>query len=153
MNAHVLARLAPAAVLVLAGTAVACGAPASGGSASSPDDSVSVDVPGASTPDRRPGKVRPRSGLTDLRRAAIRGHRVTSGGRGLVVSFWNGVPPCYRLGRVDVAYRPRTVRVAVWVGTDPAVAGRICPEMAVLQAARVTLDEPLDGRRVVHGGP
>jgi hypothetical protein len=71
----------------------------------------------------------------------------------LIVRFWSGAAPCTRLGDVDATSSRRAVRIRVIVGTDPSPPDQACPEIALLLATRVWLDDPLGGRRVLYGGP
>lgn len=97
--------------------------------------------------------VRPRPGLTDLRLAPIERHRVVSGGRALVVRFWSGAPPCTRLTDAGATSSRRAVRIRVLVGSEPSPPDQACPEIALLLATKVRLEDPLAGRRVLYGGP
>jgi hypothetical protein len=123
-----------------------------GARGSGSDDAVSSgpNRPGA------PARIRlvsPRPGLRDLRAAAIDRHRIGRNGRRLTVFFWSGPPPCERLADVDLRRVEGRVEVTVHTGTDPASAGSVCPELAVLLGTRIVLDEDLVGRPVTYGGP
>ena len=69
--------------------------------------------------------------------------------RTLEVRFWGGVEECYGVDRVDVEYGETDVTVTVFQGRVPTAEA--CIEIAVLTAVRVTLDEPLAGRKIVDG--
>jgi hypothetical protein len=97
--------------------------------------------------------VRPRDGLVDLRRAFVQRHRVAPSGRALTLFFWGGPAACEKLADVRADSSRRAVRVTVLVGSDPASADAVCPEIAVLKAVRLDLDRPLGARAVVYRRP
>lgn len=71
--------------------------------------------------------------------------------RKLRVYFTSGVAPCDVLDSVRVDYRPDTVVVTLYTGSDPAHADRVCAAMASPKAVDVRLAKRLAGRTVVDG--
>jgi hypothetical protein len=69
----------------------------------------------------------------------------------LTVWFWGG--PCMGIDHVGLDETPDQVTVSLFQGTPPTLVGSACPEIAMLQAVRVSLTSPLDGRTVVDGAP
>ncbi len=96
----------------------------------------------------QPRLVEPRDGLVDARPVAVEGHEVLDE-RTLLLRFYSGVEACYGLVRVDVTYGEGAVTVLVIGGRVPSAD--LCIELAELVSTRVTLEEPLGGRRVVDG--
>jgi hypothetical protein len=74
--------------------------------------------------------------------------RVT-GPRTLLLRFYGGVESCEGLDRVEVEYEPKRILVTLFVGRVPTAEA--CIAIAVLKAARVQLEEPVGGRKVVDG--
>jgi hypothetical protein len=143
---------APAAIaaLVIAGLLLgACADPGTGSGSQPPDSTVTNNPsPGATIPTPTPKRVRPRSGLVDIR--PVPWDRVSVVDQStLDVQFYNGVEECYGLDRVDVEYSEDAVTVTAYVGRVPGA--RVCIEIAELQVVRVTLDEPLNGRKILDG--
>ena len=121
-----------------------------------PDTPVSTVVP-PTTPSTtlapgggQPKRVEPVAGATDLRKHAFQSTTPT-GAQALAVRFWNGVEPCYVLGRVDVTETAETVTVTLWTGLGPGAAGMACIQMAAYYEVVVQLKGPLGGRTVVDG--
>jgi hypothetical protein len=113
------------------------------------------DSPISSTPDPgdvptkpTPILVEPRPGLVDVRPQPWDKARVI-GPRTIEVRFYGGVEACYGLSRVDVDERERSVVITLHTGRVPTA--EVCIEIAVLNAVRVKLSEPLGGRRLVDG--
>jgi hypothetical protein len=69
--------------------------------------------------------------------------------RTLLVQFWGGVEECYGLDRVEVDYGTGSVSVTLYEGRVPSA--EVCIEIALLKAVRISLEEPLRGRKVVDG--
>ena len=103
-------------------------------------------APGAGQPTR----VDPVPGATDLHKQAFQS-AVPAGAQSLAVRFWNGVEPCYVLGRVDVTETAEKVTITLWTGTGPGSAGMACIQMAGYYEVIVQLQAPLGGRTVVDG--
>ena len=113
------------------------------------------DSPTSSTPDPgdvptkpKPTLVEPRPGLVDVRpqpwdRAKVLAPRTVE------VRFYGGVEACYGLSRVDVDERRRSVVITLHTGRVPTA--EVCIEIAVLNAVRVKLTEPLGDRRLIDG--
>ena len=140
----------------------ACGAeqsatpPAGGGTAATPGPDVPVSStpePNATLPqgDGRAQRVRPRSGMADLRPVGWDKARPRSSGRALRITYWSGVEPCNVLDRVDVDYSPKEITVTLFEGHDPEAGDVACIEIALLKAVVVDLEEPVDGRKIVDG--
>ena len=150
-----------AAVAVALG-GVACGEPsgspappAGGGSEpSSPDSPISIrPEPGSDVHDvgGRPERVRPRPGMSDLRPVAGEKARLTPDGRHLRVVYWSGVEPCNVLDHVDVGYATESVTVTLYEGSDPEQPDVACIEIALQKVVKVSLEEPLGGRKILDG--
>lgn len=116
--------------------------------------STVVPPPGASTTippfGNQPKRVEPVPGATDLRKHAFES-AAPAGGQSLAVRFWNGVEPCYVLGRVDVAETADRVTITLWTGVGPGVGGMACIQMAAYYEVIVPLQAPLGTRTVVDG--
>ena len=67
----------------------------------------------------------------------------------MIGRFYMGVEPCNLLERVEVRYGDRVVAVGAFVGAPPDSGDVACIEIAELRAVRITLEEPLRGRRLV----
>lgn len=120
-----------------------------------PDTPVSTVSPPAPSTTVAPGpaqpqRVEPVPGATDLRKQAFQS-TAPAGAQSLAVRFWNGVEPCYVLGRVDVTETTDKVTVTLWTGTGPGAAGMACIQMAGYYEVIVRLQAPLGGRTVVDG--
>lgn len=143
-----LVRLRVAA-FVLALLATSCAGRARPGAGPGPESPVSSSpvAPGPSDPPE-PRLVEPSQGLVEPHPAALEGHEVLDE-RTLLLRFYSGVEACYGLVRVDVTYGEGAVTVLVIGGRVPSAD--LCIELAELVGTRVTLEEPLGGRRVVDG--
>lgn len=141
-------RLLAGVVLVLL-LGSACGAP-SGPPASSPDDPVS-STPG-DEPTGRGGaqRVGTRDGLVDVRQINWDKHR-ERGSRAVDLFIWSGVEECYGIDHVEAEYSKRSITLTIYEGRDPEAD--VCIEIAVRKVIRVSLEEPIGGRRIVDGGP
>lgn len=124
--------------------------------APTPDTPVSTIVP-PTTPSAtvppgagQPKRVQPVAGATDLRKHVFQSASA-SGAQSVGVRFWNGVEPCYVLGRVDVAETPSTVTITLWTGSGPAAAGAACIQIAAYYEVVVQLQAPLGTRTVIDG--
>ena len=96
----------------------------------------------------KPTLVEPRPGLVDVRPQPWDKAKVL-GPRTVEVRFYGGVAECYGLARVDVDERKRSVIITLHTGRVPTA--EVCIEIAVLNAVRVKLTQPLEGRRLVDG--
>ena len=149
-------RLALVLVSFLLVGLAACGDD-SDGSADDPDAPV-TDAPGGgdgggdtTVPgDGGPGLVGPTPGLDGVVPAAIDSARSVADDK-LEVAFYNGVPECYGVDRVEVDETDTEVTVSVFTGSLPLDGEVACIEIAVLQAVAVTLDAPLGERTLVDG--
>lgn len=103
-------------------------------------------APGAGQPKR----VEPVPGATDLHKQAFQS-AAPAGAQSLAVRFWNGVEPCYVLGRVDVTETAEKVTITLWSGLGPGSSGVACIQMAGYYEVIVQLKAPLGGRTVVDG--
>ena len=121
-----------------------------------PDTPVSTVVPPTTPPTTvapgggQPKRVQPVPGATDLRRHAFE-TTAPAGAQSLAVRFWNGVEPCYVLGRVDVIETVEKVTITLWTGLGPGAAGMACIQMAGYYEVVVQLQAPLGSRTVVDG--
>ncbi len=115
-----------------------------------PDSGVTSPQPSPSPPAPTPTPllVSPRSGLVDVRPTVWENAEVVNEGT-LLVQFWGGVEECYGVDRVDVDYGTGEVTVTVYEGRVPSA--EVCIEIALLKAVRVSLEEPLAGRKIVDG--
>lgn len=133
-----------------------CGAP-SGGAAGSGSEGKGPDTPVTSTPGtgsdnrRKAEVVSPRPGTADVHPVQWGKVRLAEDGRSLRVRWWSGVEPCHVLDHVEVQVDHRVVLVTLFEGRDPDKKDAFCNDMALLKEVRVTLAEPLDGRRVIDG--
>jgi hypothetical protein len=132
--------------LILAG----CAQSSTGsGSGPPPDSPVTGEPsPGGSVPTPTSQRVRPRSGLVDPRPVAW-DHVDVVDQTALDVFFYGGVEECHGLDHIDVEYGQDAVTVTVFEGRVPGAG--VCIEIAVYKVARVTLDEPLNGRKILDG--
>ena len=120
-----------------------------GGAAPGPDTRVSSTPDPGDVPHKpKPTLVEPRPGLVDVRPHRWDEAKVL-GPRTVEVRFYGGVAECYGLARVDVDERRRSVIITLHTGRVPT--SEVCIEIAVLNAVRVKLTKPLDGRRLVDG--
>jgi hypothetical protein len=122
----------------------------------SPETPVSTVVP-PTTPATtiapgggQPKRVEPVPGATDLRRHPFQSSG-PAGGQSLAIRFWNGVEPCYVLGRVDVTETADKVTITLWTGLGPGAEGMACIQMAAYYEVVVRLQAPLGTRTVVDG--
>jgi hypothetical protein len=115
-----------------------------------PDSDVATPLPAPSSPAPTPAPllVTPRSGLVDVRPTVWEKAEIVNE-RTLLVQFWSGVEECYGVDRVDVDYRTQEVSVTVYEGRLPSA--EVCIEIALLKAVRVSLEEPIAGRKIVDG--
>ena len=98
----------------------------------------------------QPKRVEPVPGATDLRRHPFQA-AAPAGAQSVAVRFWNGVEPCYVLGRVDVTETAEKVTITLWTGLGPGAAGTACIQMAAYYEVIVPLQAPLGTRAVVDG--
>lgn len=139
-----------------ASTARPAPAPAPTTVAPAPDTPVSTIVP-PTTPAStiapgvgQPKRVQPVPGATDLRKHVFQS-TAAAGPQSLAVRFWNGVEPCYVLGRVDVTETAASVTITLWTGSGPAAAGAACIQIAAYYEVIVQLQAPLGTRTVIDG--
>jgi hypothetical protein len=119
------------------------------GSGSPPDSPVTGEPsPGGSVPTPTSQRVRPRSGLVDPRPVAW-DHVDVVDQTALDVFFYGGVEECYGLDHIDVKYGQDAVTVTVFEGRVPGAG--VCIEIAVYKVARLTLDEQVNGRKILDG--
>jgi hypothetical protein len=113
---------------------------------------VPPTTPSTTTPPSggQPKRVQPVPGATDLRRHPFES-TAPAGAQSLAVRFWNGVEPCYVLGRVDVTETADKVTITLWTGLGPGAAGMACIQMAGYYEVVVQLQAPLGTRTVVDG--
>lgn len=154
-----------ASILALSIVFVACGSetetragspdPAESPVSDAPDDPVtSAPLPDGDPGDTEPGRpqrVRPRSGMADLRQVGYETARQTPSGRSLRITYWSGVEPCNVLDHVDVSYDAEKITVTLFEGHDPDADDVACIEIALRKVVRVPLEEPVDGRKIVDG--
>jgi hypothetical protein len=120
-----------------------------GAAAPAPDSPISSTPDPGDVPTKpKPTLIRPRPGLVDVRpqpwdRAKVLGPRTVE------VRFFGGVEACYGLSRVDVDERKRSVVITLHSGRVPTA--EVCIEIAVLNAVRVKLIQPLGDRRLIDG--
>ena len=128
-----------------------------GGAPSTPADPESpvssAPYPNVTLPPRggRAQRVKPRTGMADLRPVGWEKARQTSSGRALRVTYWSGVEPCNVLDHVEVDYAQKEIAVTLFEGHDPEAGDVACIEIALQKAVVVKLDEPVDGRKIVDG--
>lgn len=67
------------------------------------------------------------------------------------VHFTSGMAPCTVLDSVRVDYRPESVVVTLYTGSDPTQGDRVCAAVAREKAVDVRLAKPLDGRELLDG--
>jgi len=67
------------------------------------------------------------------------------------VDFVSGVEPCSVLDHVDVRYGSDAVTITLFEGHDPSEGDVACIDIAVFKRVVVTLDQPLDERKIVNG--
>jgi hypothetical protein len=138
-------------LLVAAFLAAACATSAASGG--TPDSPISTHLPHASGPPpaQKPKFVSIQPGLLDLRPMPWIKAVPSADGTSVALWFWGG--PCMGIDHVSVDEAADTVRITLFQGTPPSLQGSACPEIAMLQAVRVQLSSPLDGRTVVDGAP
>ena len=112
-----------------------------------PTTSVSTTIPPVGN---QPKRVEPAPGATDLRKHVFQSW-APAGAQSLAVRFWNGVEPCYVLGRVDVAETADRVTLTLWTGLGAGSTGMACIQMAAYYEVIVQLQAPLGTRTVVDG--
>jgi hypothetical protein len=118
-----------------------------GGGPDAPVTSTPID-PNSPIPSPKPKLVKPQQGLLDIRPQPWDDARPT-GSRTVLMTFYAGTTECYGVDRVDVGYGSNAVTLTLFVGRMRG--NQICIEIAEYQAVRVSLDEPLDGRKVLDG--
>jgi hypothetical protein len=92
--------------------------------------------------------VKPRPGLVDPRPHAWQSVEVENE-RTLLVQFYGGVEECYGLDHVDVQYGTDEITVTLFEGRVPTA--EVCIDIAMLKAVRISLREPVAGRKIVDG--
>jgi len=121
-----------------------------------PDSPVSTQVPPdgldgliSSPAAPSPSPVEPQPDLIDVHPLRWQGASVGHDDRTLTLTFWTGVPACYGLDRVDVAYGAKYVTATLYEGTVPGAGA--CVEMAVFASTTVSLDQDIAGRKILDG--
>lgn len=138
-----------AGALTAGSTAISYAAIArSDGAASSPEYTAAALVTGLMQSD--PQMVTPQPGMRNVRPIRWQEARLLDN-RTVQVSYTSGVEPCYVLDHVTVDYRPSTVIITLYEGSDPSAAGKACIMIAVEKTTIVHLDEPLRGRAIIDG--
>jgi hypothetical protein len=139
-----------AVLLVLSTLILSACAQSSTGSGSSPPDTPVTGSPsqGGSMPTPKPQRVRPRPGLVDAHPVSWNTVEVVDQTT-IDVLFYGGVEECYGLDHIDVKFSNDAVTVTLFEGRVPGAG--VCIEMAMFKVTRVTLDEPLNGRKIVDG--
>jgi hypothetical protein len=105
--------------------------------------------PGPPTPE--PTFVAPRGGLEDLREVPWDEVDVAGDDRTVTVRWTSGVEPCHALDRIDVASTADAVTLTVIEGTVASDEPIACIEIALLEAHRLVLDEPIGPRSILDG--
>jgi hypothetical protein len=151
------------AVVILIGLCllVGCGSerssdPGAGGNAanSSDPDTPVTNTPGTTPPGQEPPtkggaqRVTPNPDAVDARpqnftKAKTLNHRTVR------VFFYQGVAPCSVLQRVEVEYGTQTIGITLHVGHEETDVDVACIEIAVYNFVDVSLDESIDGRKIV----
>jgi hypothetical protein len=127
----------------------ACAERGQSGAAPPADSHVtSSPVPSGPIPEPTPLLVKPRPGLVDPRPHAWQSVDVEND-RTLLVQFYGGVEECYGLDHVDVKYGTDEITVTLYEGRVPTAEA--CIDIAMLKAVRISLREPLAGRKIVDG--
>lgn len=128
---------------------VGCGTRAADPSGPGPNSPVtSSPVSPGPVPSPTPRLLEPEPGLVDVMVQPWDSSEVIGPGT-VQVTFYGGVEECYGLDRVEVREGPRRVVISVFMGRKPHA--EVCIEIAELQSARVTLDEPVGDREIVDG--
>lgn len=127
-----------------------CGTPVVSGSG--PDGTVAM-TPCRSTdgPMPLPQVVEPDPGMADIHPIRFERAVVGTDDRTVSVDFWAGVAPCSVLDHVDVTSDDDAVTITLYEGHDPAAGQVACPAIAMQKRVVVTLDQPLDSRKIVDG--
>jgi hypothetical protein len=143
-------RLATLAVVLTAAMLLASCAEQGQSGAAPPSESpvTSSPVPSGPIPEPTPLLVKPRPGLVEPRPHAWQSVDVESD-RTLLVQFYGGVEECYGLDHVDVQYGTDEITVTLFEGRVPAA--EVCIDIAMLKAVRISLREPVAGRKIVDG--
>ena len=144
------------ALLTVALAMAGCGAPGEG-AAGSGNGGRGQDTPASGPPGRDSGtgdraqSVWPRPGTEGVKPVEWDRIRPAEDGHSLLVQWWSGIEPCYVLDRVEVHVDHRVVVVTLFEGRERSKKDVACPEVAVLKETKVTLEEPVDGRRIFDG--
>jgi hypothetical protein len=95
--------------------------------------------------------VKPRPGMADVRPIQWARARVSDDGKTVTVVYWGGVEPCEVLDHVAVEESSDAITITLFSGHDPTEPDTACIELAQKEGVRVTLDEPVGGRKIVDG--
>jgi hypothetical protein len=126
------------------GTPVVSGTGADGTVSYRPCDSAAPPVP-------RPQIVEPTPGMTDVHARPFDHAKVADDDVTVNVDLTSGVEPCSVLDHVDVSYGANAVTITLYEGYDASAGQVACIDIAVFKRVVVTLDQPLDGRKIVDG--
>lgn len=124
------------------------------GSTAGPQDPVAITRdPGSAVHDvgSGPERVRPRPGMADVRPVRWEKARPAGDGASVRITYWSGVEPCNVLDHVEVDYSESKITITLYEGHEPEAGEVACIEVAVQKVVRVSLDEPVAGRRIVDG--
>jgi hypothetical protein len=142
-------RFATLAVVLTAALLAACAERGQSGAVPPSDSPVtSSPVPSGPIPGPTPLLVKPRPGLVDPRPHAWQSVNVEND-RTLLVQFYGGVEECYGLDHVDVRYDAVEITITLYEGRVPTAEA--CIDIAMLKGVRISLREPLGGRKIVDG--
>lgn len=132
------------------GSSPPCGTPVVSGTG--PDGTVAyTPCPGGKPPVPRPQVVVPTPGMADVHARPFDDAKVADDDVTVNVDFTSGVEPCSVLDHVDVSSGANAVTITLYEGYDPSAGQVACIDIAVFKRVVVTLDQPLDGRKIVDG--
>jgi len=127
-----------------------CGTPVVSGTG--PDGTVAyTPCPGEEPPVPRPQVVVPTPGMADVHARPFDDAKVAGDDVTVNVDFVSGVEPCSVLDHVDVRYGSDAATITLFEGHDPSEGDVACIDIAVFKRVVVTLDQPLDERKIVNG--
>ena len=124
------------------------------GASAPPTAGVEPGSPGSAAPSpAEPVPVSPMPGGDHLDPLRVVGSGYTSHGRTLTLSYATGLPECYgRLAAPRVDESPRSVTVTLRLVPPGHRTAQVCPDLALIATADVTLAAPLGDRLVRDGG-
>ena len=127
-----------------------CGTPVVSGTG--PDGTVAyTPCPDEEPPVPSPQVVEPTPGMADVHARPFDDATVADDDVTVNVDFVSGVEPCSVLDHVDVRYGTDAVTITLFEGHDPSAGQVACIDIGVFKRVVVTLDQPLDGRKIVDG--